>query len=418
MKVSLNKSEVSGKITVPPSKSYTIRGLMCAALAKGASEIVHPLLSDDTEAAADVLQKIGVDVQKSDNSWRVNGGHFRRTNSELFCGDSAATLRFMTAICSLMPGESRLTAGSSLSQRPIKPLLRSLDQLGVKVTSDEDHPPVTVVGGRLKAIETDIPGNVSSQFISALLLIAPFAERGLRIRLTKPLESRPYVMMTLLSLRKFGIQVTKLLDKFIIERQIYPPAIYEVEGDWSSASYFLALGALCGDLELENLSSASWQGDRVMMDYLRDMGAGVEVVRGSIKVQKSDLKPLRVNLSDSIDLLPTVAVLAAAAKGESVFTGITRATLKESDRLNAIQKGLKNMGISVGLEKDRMTIIGGELKGAEIDSKGDHRIAMAFGVLGLMVGDTVIDGAECVSKTYPQFWDVLKSIGGEVHTDV
>jgi len=418
MKVSVNKSEVSGKVVAPPSKSYTIRGLMCAALARGESEIIHPLIADDTTAAAGVLGKLGVDIQQKDDLWLVNGGHIHRPHSELYCGDSAATLRFMMAICSLIPSESYLTAGPSLSLRPVKPLVRALKNLGAQITCEDDLPPVTVVGGKLKRRETDIPGNISSQFISALLLIAPFAENGLKIRLTKPLESRSYVMMTLLCLLRFGIQVTKFLDQFVIDRQVYQPARYEVEGDWSTASYFLALGALSGGMEIDNLSSASWQGDRVIMTLLRDMGAPVEVSGTSVKVSKSSLKATTADLSDAIDLLPTAAVLASMAEGESVFTGIARARLKESDRVGAVQEGLLNMGIEVRVEKDKMFVTGGAPKGAVIDSKGDHRMAMAFGVLGSVVGDTVIDGAECVSKTYPQFWDTMKSIGVEVQTDV
>ncbi len=276
MKVTINKSELKGRVRIPPSKSHTIRGLMCAALAEGESQIVHPLLSDDTEAAADVLGKVGVDIQREDDLWRISGGHLHQPDADLYCGDSAATLRFMTAICSIIPGKSRLTAGSSLSQRPIGPLIRALKKLGVDCSSESGLPPVTVAGGRLKGRETEIPGNISSQYISALLMISPFAAKGVEIRLTKLLESKPYVMMTLICLKKFGIEVVKALDRFVVDRQVYRPARYEIEGDWSSASYFLALGATSGELEIENLNSASWQGDRMILNLLREMGVKIK----------------------------------------------------------------------------------------------------------------------------------------------
>ena len=442
MKVTINKSELKGRVRIPPSKSYTIRGLMCAALAKGESQIVHPLLSDDTEAAADVLGKVGVDIQREDDLWRISGGHFHQPHADLYCGDSAATLRFMTAICSIIPGESRLTAGPSLSQRPIGPLIRALKKLGVDCSSESGLPPVTVVGGRLKGRETEIPGNISSQYISALLMISPFAEKGVKIRLTKPLESKSYVMMTLLCLRTFGIKVAKLLDSFGVDRQVYQPGRYEIEGDWSSASYFMALGATSGELEIENLNSASWQGDRIILDFLREMGASIRVTGDAIVVGKSDLKAIKADLSECIDLLPTMAVLAALANGTSEFTGIARARIKESDRVSALREGLESMGIEVQEDEDKLTVVGSAPKGAAVNSEeevqededkkavvgstlhgavinsgGDHRIAMAFSILGAVAGETVIDGAECVSKTYPKFWDALKNVGGEVRMD-
>ncbi|MFC2065962.1 3-phosphoshikimate 1-carboxyvinyltransferase [Chloroflexota bacterium] len=460
MVVSVDTSEVSGKVKIPTSKSYTIRALMCAALAKGESEIINPLISDDTEVAIDVLSKIGVGIRKEDNLWRVSGGNLHAPDMELFCGESAATLRFMTAVCAIIPGKCTLTAGPTLTRRPVKILVDALRKLGVKGSCKGDAPPVIVEGGSLEGGLTSLPGNVSSQFISALLLVAPFAKKGVRIRLNSLLESRFYVVMTLRCQRRFGIKVSKDRDKFAVNRQKYQPAKYKIEGDWSTASYFLALGALSGELEVENLNSASWQGDRVVIDFLRDMGAQVRFAGNSIIVKKAEnLKAIKTNLSDCIDLLPTMAILAAVAEGTSEFTGIKRARQKESNRVAAVRDGLRKMGIEVREEMDKLTIVGSKQKEAEaeeeekeeeeeeedgkedgkededmekadvteqdppstpiiaIDSKNDHRIAMAFGTLGLVVGGITIEGAECVSKTYPQFWDVLKSIGGKVKID-
>ena len=416
MRASIYKSEAKGKVRDPSSKSYTIRGLMSAALAKGESEIIHPLISDDTKATLNVLGKIGIDVHQESDLWRVNGGEFHQPDTDLFCGESAATLRFMAATCSLIPGKCRLTSASPLSRRPIKPLLQALRQLGVNCVYHNEDSSVVVEGGRLKGGTVELPGDISSQFVSALLLVSPFAENGMIIKLTTPLESKPYVLMTLDCLQRFGIKVRASGDlrEFEVFKHTYKPAKYEIEGDWSSASYLLALGAVRGEIEVENLNPESLQGDKIILNFLRDMGAGVEVGENSITVRKSRLNAIRADLSNCIDLLPTMAVLAAVADGESEFTGIDRARLKESNRVSALREGLERMGVKVREEKDRLTVAGSVLKGSVINAKGDHRIAMAFSILGSAVGKTIIDDAECVTKTYPEFWDILKSIGGVV----
>ena len=389
---------------------------MCAALAKGESEILYPLTSDDTEAAINVLSRIGIRVHQKGNLWQVIGGNFHEPDTDLFCGESAATLRFMTAVCSLIPGKCRLTAAPSLSKRPIKPLLQSLRQLDVDCVYRDEDSSVVVNGSRLRGGVTELPGNISSQFVSALLFISPFAEEGVSIRLTTPLESKPYVLMTLECLQKFGIKVKASEDfrEFDVLKQTYKPAKYRVEGDWSSASYLLALGAVCGEVEVENLNHKSLQGDKALLDFLREMGAGVEVNENSVVVRKSRLNAIRADLSDCIDLLPTMAVLAAVADGESELISIDRARIKESNRVSAVREGLERMGIEVREERNKLTVAGSMPKGSVISAKGDHRIAMAFSILGAVAGETIIDGAECVSKTFPEFWSVLKSIGGEV----
>ncbi len=419
MRVTIAESDIKGKVTAPPSKSYTIRGLMCAALACGESSIMNPLYADDTQAAVKVMGGIGVGVEQSKNLWRITGGNFQQPGADLYCGDSAATLRFMTAIGSIVPGRCRLTAGASLARRPVGPLVGALRKLGVDCSSADGVPPVVVNGGKLKGGETELPGDVSSQFLSSLLLVSPFAEEGIHIQLTTPLESKPYVAMTLECMARFGIKVIASagMDDFYTAKQAYQAVSYEVEGDWSSASYLLALGAVMGGMEVKNLNSMSLQGDRVMLEFLRRMGADVEVAAGTIRVRGAKLKPLRVNLSDCIDLLPTAAVLAAVAEGTSEFEGIGRARLKESNRVAAVREGLERMGIKVTEEENKMTVTGSELKRAVIDSHDDHRIAMAFSILGVLAGNTTIDGAECVNKTFPEFWDILKSIGGILEID-
>jgi len=419
MKASISKSEIKGTVSAPSSKSYTIRGLMCAALARGESKIINPLGSDDTEASLDVLNKLGIQVIQGKDLWQVAGGLFHEPDTELFCRESAATLRFMTAICSLVYSTCYLTSAPSLSARPIKPLLQALRQLGIDCFYQDDRACVVVKGGKLKSGVAEIPGDISSQFVSALLFISPFASESIKIRLTTPLESRPFVLMTLECLKMFGIKVNYSPDlrEYETTKQKYQPTRYSVEGDWSSASYLLASGAIGGEVTVENLNPESLQGDRVIIDFLKDMGASVTISENSVTVKKATLRAIKADLTDCIDLLPTMAVLAATADGVSEFSGIARARLKESNRVAAVKEGLEKMGVQVTEKKNRLTIAGSPVKGTVIDTRGDHRIAMAFSLLGLICGGTIIDNAECVSKTYPEFWDTLKSIGGGVQLD-
>lgn len=413
MKIIVNKSKIHGSAAAPSSKSYTIRGLMCAALARGKSRMVNPLVSDDTEAALRVLTQIGVKSILKDELWEIVQDGFQTQKGDLYCGESAATLRFMTAIGALIPGGCRLTAGPSLSKRPVKTLADALLKWGVDVASEGDFAPVLIKGGGIEGGLTELPGNISSQFVSALLLAGPLCKKPSMIHLTTGLESGPYVLMTLECLEKFGIKIEHsddLLD-YEIEPQQYQPAEYRVEGDWSSGSYLLALGAAAGEIVVSNLNRQSLQGDREIIEILKRMGAEVEESENGITVRKSDLGPVKADLNESIDLLPTVAVLAALAEGTSVLSGIKRARLKESDRIASVRKGLERAGIRVVEEADRLIITGGQPQGAVIDCQNDHRIAMAFSIMGAAAGNIALEGAECVSKTFPEYWQMLRELG-------
>ncbi len=418
MKISISKSEVKGNLKVPSSKSYTIRGFIAAAMAKGESRIINPLASDDTEAAKRMLTGIGVKISEAGDVWKVSGGNFITPISDLYAAESATTFRFMTAVASLVPGKCRLVPGPGLSKRPITPLLEALYRLGVKSSSDEKGA-VTVEGGSLTGGLTEIPGNISSQFVSALLLAAPLALEEVVIRVSPPLESKPYVRMTLECLEKFGVKIKASDDllEFTIIPQAYKSAEYRVEGDWSSASYLLALGAVLGDTTVLNLNPESLQGDKVILKYLSEMGADITANKDSIRVKQNKLRAIKADLRNSIDLLPTMGVLAAVAEGTSEFTGIERARIKESNRVLAVRVGLERMGIKVTEEKDKFAVTGGKPAGAVIDSHNDHRIAMSFSILGGVAGNTVINGAECVSKTFPDYWEVVKGAGMRIETD-
>ena len=418
MRVSIDKSEVKGRVVIPSSKSYTLRGLILSAMAKGESEILSPLASDDTDAALDVLNNIGVKVTQGDGVWQVEGGNFAPTGHDLRCRDSAVTFRFMTAIASLVPGKHHLVPSLSLAKRPIEPLLDALTQLGVKLMKRPDGS-IIVEGGTLKGGEAHIVGNISSQFISALLLVTPRAEKPVKIKVTTVLESRPFVGMTMEYLEKFGIKVKASPDlrEFEITKQEYHPARFRIEGDWTSASYPLALGAVLGEVEADNLNPESLQGDKMILPFLSEMGAHVGISGNTTTVKKGKLRAIKADFADVTDLLPTMGVLAAVAEGVSEFTGIARTRLKESNRVSSLKEGLERMGIKVVEEQNRLVITGGTPKGAIINTYNDHRNAMAFSILGALAGNTVINGAECVAKTYPEYWDMAKSIGMRFKVD-
>ena len=417
----IKQSQIHGTLTPPPSKSVTHRALVCSALADGRSKIRSPLVSDDTEATRRVLGQLGVKTSCRGGAWKVDGGTLGEPASDLHCGESGTTLRLVTALCSLVDGECKLVGGPSLSKRPIGPLVDGLKQLGAKCESTGGLPPVTVKGnGRLLGGDSDIPGDISSQFVSALLIVAPRGERGTTLRLTTRIESRPYVELTMEVQRIFGVSVeaSEGMKEFRIERQSYRPADVTVEKDWSAAAFLLGAGALAGRVTVEDLNMGSSQADAAIFGILDEMGATVVGKGGSITVEKATLSGIELDLSDSPDLFPVVASLCAAASGRSVLRGLRRLRLKESDRVAAMTGGLVGMGVRCELVGDILTIEGGSPKGCVIDPWGDHRIAMAFSILGLAAeGETTILDAECVSKSNPGFWGDLEALGVELARD-
>ena len=416
MKAIIQKSEIYGEIQTPASKSYTHRALICAALAKGKSKIVFPLSSDDTEATLDVLKKVGVNIKKKKEVWEVQGGNFSVPRQDLFCRESGTTIRFMTAICSLIQGKCRLTGAQSLLKRPIKPLINSLQDFGVdcKMVSNFIITENNFIGGKTK-----IKGDISSQFISALLLIAPFAQKETKIELTTVLESKPYVLMTINIQRKFGIEVkhSNNLRKFSIRKQDYKPSNYFVEGDWSSAAFLLVIGVLTGKTKVKNLNIKSAQADKEIINILKKMGAKIKIGKNVIVTEKSRLKPIKINISNCPDLFPVICVLCSQAEGKTEISGIKRLVLKESNRIKEMEKGLTKMTIKTKILNGKFIIWGSKPKAAIINSK-DHRIAMAFAVLGLIAeGKTIIKNAECVSKSFPEFWNYLIKLKADIYVN-
>jgi len=388
-----------------------------AALADGVSLIKDPLESDDTLATIRVLKDLGVNFERGGPNIKVTGGELSRPSSELDCGDSGTTMRFMCSIASLVDGDTVLIGNPSLQARPLLPLLNALEQLGVKSTSNMGFPPVTIHGkGELHGGEVDIKGDVSSQFISSLLLASPLACSPLKIRVTTRLESKPYVQMTVDTMKSFGVNVQSTEDLRLLEPQHgrYMATDIQVEGDWSSAAYILAAGVLNGEVTVENINIESSQADRAIMDILSRMGVELRFISNGIKVRESSLLPINFDLSNCPDLFPIVSALCTQAEGKSRLSGLSRLHIKESDRVKSMTDGLRKMGAQVKADYDVVEIVGTKLRGATVNPCNDHRIAMSFAVLSLVAdGSTTIMDANCVSKSYPEFWAHISGLGAK-----
>ncbi|MEE8355300.1 MAG: 3-phosphoshikimate 1-carboxyvinyltransferase, partial [Candidatus Bathyarchaeia archaeon] len=302
VRVTVERSEIQGRIAAPSSKSMTHRAVICSALAQGRSRVEHPLSADDTEATLRVVQALGVGVEKLKGYWIIEGGELSPSKEALDCGESGTTLRLMTAVCALVEGPSVLKGGPSLSGRPVEPLLEALRQLGVDCESRDGNPPVRVQGkGGFEGGEASIRGDISSQFVSALLLIAPFARERLRVKVTTRLESAPYVGMTLDAMRGFGVraEASEGYREITVKRQTYTPTTFAVEGDWSSGAYMLAAGALAGKVSVENLHPGSRQPDAAIAEILGEMGAEPRFREQEVSVECTELRGIDWDLADS-----------------------------------------------------------------------------------------------------------------------
>jgi len=299
--------------------------------------------------------------------------------------------------------------------RPNAPLLGALEQLGVQTESEGGYPPIKIKG-KMRGGVAEIRGDVSSQFISSIILAAPYADEQVTIKVTTRLESKPYVQMTLDAMRRCGVRAISKQGGVKIKVPLgeYKPTRTRIEGDWSSAAFMLAAGVLSGKVHVDSLDMDSSQADKEIMHALDLMGAQVKVKGNRVTAERSYLKGIEMDLSDSPDMFPIVSSLCAIAQGRSKLSGLGRLRLKESDRLEAMAEGLRKMGARIQVEDNTCIIEGGLLKGAAIDPHGDHRIAMSFAVLGTLAdGETTINDRDCVNKSYPGFWDDLASLGAE-----
>jgi 3-phosphoshikimate 1-carboxyvinyltransferase len=405
------QDRVHAILTLPGSKSYTHRALVAAALADGESLLTNALDAEDTSLTAQALERLGARIDWREDGVRVKGaaGRWQPVKGPIYLGNSGTSMRFLTALAALGQGEYRLTGSPRLCERPQGELLEALAQLGVKAVSEKGDgcPPVIVQGG-LSGGKARLSGGISSQYLSALLFISPLAPEGAEIEITGDLVSRPYVDLTLEVLGDFGISYYREGYRYfqLPGGQRYLPLDYAIEADASSASYFWAAAALTrGRVTIANLSFDSCQGDVGFVKVLERLGCRVSSGDEGLTVEGGPLQGIEVDMAAMPDLVPTLAVVAAFAQGETVITGAAHLRHKESDRLAAVAAELKKMEISAQETPDGLVITGGEPRGAVIDTYQDHRIAMSFAVAGLRAPGPGIPAPGSGGKWFAELWE-------------
>ncbi|MBP7071578.1 MAG: 3-phosphoshikimate 1-carboxyvinyltransferase [Methanothrix sp.] len=417
MIVRVQRSHLSGEVFAPPSKSYTHRAILITSLGPGGS-IKRPLLSADTRATISASQAFGAEID-IDEDVKIKGVADRpRTPEDVIdVLNSGTTLRFCSAVAALTEG-AVLTGDASIRSRPNGPLLSSLSDLGAQAFSIRNNGKAPlVVRGRMKGGTARLDGSVSSQFLSALLISAPLAEEETRIVIQGELKSRPYAEMTLDMLAEAGIRIEPGEQEFLVPgNQSFGLKGYTIPGDFSSASYPMAAAAVTGSEVTVKGVLPSRQGDSAIIDILRRMGAEVSWDRekGDLRVRGGELQAVDVDAGRTPDLVPTIAVLGALAKGKTTVFNAEHVRHKETDRLHAMAVELSRMGADIKERPDGLEITGGKLHGTKVHGHHDHRIVMALAVAGLVAGDTEIDTAESVDVSYPGFFAQMKGLGAEM----
>lgn len=395
--VNIEKSFLSGEVNIPPSKSVAHRAILCSFLAGGGK--VSPIIdSNDMKAMNQVIYAIknGKDV--------------------LDCIESGNTSKFIIPVAAALGKNVTITGSGRLPERPIDEYLRILPKHGVKCTSQGGLP--LTIEGKLEPGKYEVAGNISSQYITGLLLALPILNGDSEIILTTELQSKPYVDMTIKVMSDFGVEVKETEKGYFVKgNQVYQKRDYVVEGDWSQAAFFLVAGAINGDITLKGLKMDSTQGDKEIVNILKQFGADIEINEKGIRVKKSNLKGININASNIPDTVPSLAVAASFAEGTTTISGAERLRYKESDRIESVVSNLKRFGVDVTEKQDGMIINGNKnIKGANLEGYNDHRILMSFSVMASGVeGTTTITDAESINKTYPNFYEDYNLLGGKAN---
>lgn len=406
-------------VSVPGSKSYTQRALVAAALAEGTSRLHNCLDSEDTNLLARALRTLGADISPlaGETLVRGTGGRLQTSGEPLYLGNNGTGFRFLTAVTSLCDGPAVIDGDSRLRERPVGILVDAVNAAGGNCVSlrRSGYPPVRNSGGGLRGGRVRFGDSDSSQYISALLLTAPYASEDLIVELEGRVPSLPYVDMTLEVMRRFGVDVKVLQNRrFLVAASGgYRASEFLVEGDASSASYFFLAAAICGGrVRVKNIDGNGGQGDLGILNILVELGCSVRRDDEGIEVEGGPLAEgeRRYDLSAMPDMVPGLAVLMAFRRGRTTIGNVSHLRIKESDRLAALTTELNRVGIDARETGDGLVIEGGTPRGAEIQTYGDHRIAMSFAVAGLRTGDMKVVGEGCVVKSFPTFWTVLEEL--------
>ena len=403
----------------PPSKSFTHRALIAAALANGKTTIFRPLEAEDTRLTAGALRKLNVKIEDENRRLVVtgcNGVIPNRGPTTLELENSGTSLRLLTTLALLCRHPVILSGSARMQERPIGPLAGALPAIGgtVAFLNNPGYPPLEV-SGQLKGGPVVIDGSLSSQFISSILMAAPYARDAIEVAIPAPPASASYLDITISVMEAFGAKVTRTgYERFAVSNtDRYKARRYTIEGDYSSAAYFFAIAAVCGGrVRVKNLVPDSVQGDRRFLDALAAMGCMVTYGKDTVTVERTGpLNGITFDMSASPDTVQTLCMVAALAKGPTTITGIGHLKFKESDRINGTADRLRALGCGVDAGGDSLTILPAPLHGGTIDPADDHRTAMSFAVLGLGIGGITIRNSECVNKSFPGFWEELRQAG-------
>jgi len=419
MTCKIEKSQLNGEIVCPPSKSYTHRAIFLAALSDGKSIVKDALYSSDTRATIDACKTFGVDVHESgdiisiDNSINLEG-----EGGIIDVVNSGTTIRIATAIAAISPNKTILSGDSSIKKRPMKPLLDSLESLGAKCISDDGKPPITV-SGTIKGGEVKIIGDVSSQFISALLIIAPRLQNGLELNIEGNIVSKPYIDSTIASMEKFGVEVETIekYKKYKIEYQTYKPTEFSIPSDFSNLALLLSATVLVGnDVSIKISMGDLPQGDELFIDILEKMGVIVTLKNNIISLKTpAKLDGGKFDLGNTPDLLPPLAILILKSQNPIWIYNVAHARFKETDRIKIIAREIKKIGIRVEEKDDGIILYPPEnITSAQLDSENDHRLFMAFCICGMHIGGCEVTNPDSVEVSYPNFISDLSKIGGNI----
>ena len=420
MNCKIQKSKLNGKITCPSNKSYTHRAIFLAALSDGKSIVKKILHSNDTIATISACRGFGVEVEEVENNVTIKNKIDETVQSSMINAEnSGTTIRIAIAIAALSGGNTTLTGDDSLKKRPMQPILDALETMGVETESDEGRPPIHI-NGKIQGKEISIKGDISSQFISALLIIAPRLPDGLIINVEGKLVSKPYVDLTIAIMKKFGVEVKieEEYKRYVVSHQIYKPTTFSIPSDFSNLALLLAANVLLGDgMDIEISLGDMPQGDEAIVDILEKLGVNVTLEDDIITTESPiSLKGGKFDLSDTPDLLPAIAILALKSEKPIEMFNVKHARYKETDRIAIISRELKKIGLNVEEKDDGMVIKkSSELIPAELNSENDHRLFMAFSIAGMFVGECTVSDPDAVKVSYPEFISDLVNVGAKIN---
>ena len=420
MVVTIFPSSVSGKVQAPASKSSMQRACAAALLSKGTTTILNPGSSNDDLAALDVVSKLGAQIiSKTNNEIIIKSNGIAPVSSSVNCGESGLGIRMFTPLAALSNKPLTINGTGSLLKRPMHFFDEIFPKIGIEISSNNGHLPINIKGP-LKPADIEIDGSLSSQFLTGLLMAYAAAGANNVTIKVRDLKSKPYIDLTLDVMKKFGAEVENhQYEEFRFNNPAQFTAVtYTVEGDWSGGAFLLVAGAIAGKITVEGLSTSSTQADKAIMKALIDSGAEINVSGNIITVAPATLSAFSFDATDCPDLFPPLVALASCCKGTTFIKGVSRLAHKESNRGVTLQEEFGKMGISIEMDDDMMQVHGGgQLKGAVVHSHHDHRIAMACAVAALQAkGETVIEEAEAIDKSFPDFYDKIRSISAEVKT--